>query len=165
MPTLLCMWQQLDKFRGLFFCHVFIEAVTKFLTLFSRHVIDMTLAGLNDKLARRNFPPHNVAGVLIRGVYVGVRFPAHELIIFRNGLEVFFCPARPIRRCRLLGSRPNMEPVELISDSCSFFAVSSGFFYLPHSTSNSQPFSGDIFNRPAPELICNTPALKVRQDR
>jgi hypothetical protein len=48
------MWQQLDKFRGLF-CHVFIEAVTKF-TLFSRHVIDMTLAGLNDKLARRNFP-------------------------------------------------------------------------------------------------------------
>ena len=31
-----------------------------------------------------------VQGVLIRGVNVRVRFPAHELIIFRNGLEVFF---------------------------------------------------------------------------
>ncbi|CTR76824.1 Uncharacterised protein [Escherichia coli] len=43
----------------------------------------MALAGLNHKLAGHNLSAHDIPGILIGSIYVGVRFPAHDSMIFR----------------------------------------------------------------------------------
>lgn len=89
----------------------------------------MSLAGINDILACRNLSGDNMPCVLICSVNVWIGFSSwrdHQEWVF-----VLFLPARPTRRCRLLGAQPNIEPVELISDSRSFLAVSSGFLIFP----------------------------------
>ncbi len=124
----------------------------------------MALAGLNHKLAGHNLSAHDITGILIGSIYVGVRFPAHDSMIFRNGLVAFFCPARPIRRWRLLGSSPSIAPVLLISDSCSFFGGQLRIFdHATHCTGDGVALSGNIFHGTPPELVGHAPPLKHRE--
>jgi hypothetical protein len=49
------MRQELNKLRG-FLRHILVKAVSEFSAFFPGHIVNMTLAGMNDILTRRNFP-------------------------------------------------------------------------------------------------------------
>lgn len=91
----------------------------------------MALAGLNHKLAGHNLSAHDITGILIGSIYVGVRFPAHDSMIFRNGLVAFFCPAKANQTLAAAGVESEHCPRTVHLGLLFFLAVSSGFLTLP----------------------------------
>lgn len=123
----------------------------------------MALAGLNHKLAGHNLSAHDIPGILIGSIYVGVRFPAHDSMIFRNGLVAFFCPARQSDADGCWGRVRALPPCCSSRTPVLFGCQLRIFDPAAHCAGDGIALYGNIFHSTSPELIGHAPPLKHRE--
>ncbi len=103
----------------------------------------MALAGLNHKLAGNNLSAHDIPGILICSIYVGVRFPAHDSIIFRNGLVASSAP--PANQTLAAVSRVRALPRAAHLGLLFFWRSAPDFDPAAHCTGDGVALYGNIF--------------------